>query len=61
MIFIIKRADNMEINLIYFVLIYLMILTYRILKENIQEIVLDMLRLIITPIGMIIKLMRKKR
>lgn len=38
-----------------------MILTYRILKMNVQEIILDMLRLIITPIGMIIKLMRKKR
>lgn len=43
-------------NLIMMIWIYIAILTYQQVKKNLQEIILDIVRIIITPIGLIWKI-----
>lgn len=44
-------------NLIMMIWIYIAILTYQQFKKNAQEIILDIVRIIITPIGLIWKIL----
>lgn len=44
-------------NLIMMIWIYIAILTYQQVKKNLQEIILDIVRIIITPIGLIWKIL----
>lgn len=45
------------INLIMMIWIYIAILTYQQFKKNAQEIILDIVRIIITPIGLTWKIL----
>lgn len=49
----------MEIKLIILVILYLMILSYNTFKKNFQEIILDLLKIIMIPIGLIWKLLQQ--
>lgn len=44
-------------NLIMMIWIYIAILTYQQVKKNLQEIILDIVRIIITPIGLTWKIL----